>query len=296
MQLTENMEAPTLRHLLFSIALVLIASQAQAANHVSIIAAENFYGDIAGQIAGADAVVTSILSNPDQDPHLFEASPSVARKLSDANVVIYNGVGYDPWISQMLSGAPRLGRKAIAVGELINKRDGDNPHVWYSPETAAALAKALTGELTVQDPQHSRDYQARLVVFLQSLEPINTRISDLRARYSEAAVTATEPVYGYVLNALNLQVKNQRFQLSVMNETEPRASDVAAFQDDLENRSVKALIYNQQTQSPLAQRMLSIARQANIPTVSVSEMQPGAMTYQAWISGSLDSLEEALKK
>lgn len=285
-----------MRHLLFSIALVLIASQAQAANHVSIIAAENFYGDIAGQIAGADAVVTSILSNPDQDPHLFEASPSVARKLSDANVVIYNGVGYDPWISQMLSGAPRLGRKAIAVGELINKRDGDNPHIWYSPETAAALAKALTGELTVQDPQHSRDYQARLEVFLQSLEPINTRISDLRARYSKAAVTATEPVYGYVLNALNLQVKNQRFQLSVMNETEPRASDVAAFQDDLENRSVKALIYNQQTQSPLAQRMLSIARQANVPTVSVSEMQPGAMTYQAWISGSLDSLEEALKK
>jgi zinc/manganese transport system substrate-binding protein len=290
------MEAPTLRHLLFSIALVLIASQAQAANHVSIIAAENFYGDIAGQIAGADAVVTSILSNPDQDPHLFEASPSVARKLSDANVVIYNGMGYDPWISQMLSGAPRLGREAIAVGELINKRDGDNPHVWYSPETAAALAKALTGELTVQDPQHSRDYQARFEVFLQSLEPINNRISDLRARYSKAAVTATEPVYGYVLNALNLQVKNQRFQLSVMNETEPRASDVAAFQDDLENRSVKALIYNQQTQSPLAQRMLSIARRANVPTVSVSEMQPGAMTYQAWISGSLDSLEEALKK
>lgn len=212
-------------------------------------------------------MVTSILSNPDQDPHLFEASPSVVRKLSDANVVIYNGVGYDPWISQMLSGAPRLGRKAIAVGEL-----------------------------TVQDPQHSRDYQARLEVFLQSLEPINTRISDLRARYSKAAVTATEPVYGYVLNALNLQVKNQRFQLSVMNETEPRASDVAAFQDDLENRSVKALIYNQQTQSPLAQRMLSIARQANVPTVSVSEMQPGAMTYQAWISDSLDSLEEALKK
>lgn len=296
MQLTENMEAPTLRHLLFSIALVLIASQAQAANHVSIIAAENFYGDIAGQIAGADAVVTSILSNPDQDPHLFEASPSVARKLSDANVVIYNGVGYDPWISQALSGAPRPGRKAIAVGELINKRDGDNPHIWYSPETAAALAKALTGELIVQDPQHSRDYQARLQVFLQSLEPINTRISDLRASYSEVAVTATEPVYGYVLNAFNLQVKNQRFQLSVMNETEPRASDVAAFQDDLENRSVKALVYNQQTQSPLAQRMLSIARQTNVPTVSVSEMQPGAMTYQAWIAGSLDSLEEALKK
>ncbi|WP_236470522.1 metal ABC transporter solute-binding protein, Zn/Mn family [Pseudomonas syringae] len=296
MQLTENMEAPTLKHLLFSIALVLIASQAQAANHVSIIAAENFYGDIAGQIAGADAVVTSILSNPDQDPHLFEASPSVARKLSDANVVIYNGVGYDPWISQALSGAPRPGRKAIAVGELINKRNGDNPHIWYSPETAAALAKALTGELIVQYPQHSRDYQARLEVFLQSLEPINTRISDLRASYSEVAVTATEPVYGYVLNALNLQVKNQRFQLSVMNETEPRASDVAAFQYDLENRSVKALVYNQQTQSPLAQRMLSIARQTNVPTVSVSEMQPGAMTYQAWIAGSLDSLEEALKK
>lgn len=289
-----KMETPTLKYLLFLIALLSFAPLTQAASPVSIIAAENFYGDIAKQIAGPDADVSSILSNPDQDPHQFEASPSVARNLSDSAIVIYNGVGYDPWISQLLNAAPRPGRKAIVVGDLIHKKEGENPHIWYATDTAAALAKALATELSIQAPQHASDYQARLRVFLQSLEPIDARISVLRARFSKVAVTATEPVYGYVLEAVNLEVRNQRFQLSVMNETEPRASDVAAFQDDLKNRRVKALIYNKQTQSPLAERMLSIATQSNVPTVAITEMQPTEVTYQAWISGALDSLEEAL--
>lgn len=285
-----------MKTVLFCLVLGLLAPLAQAASPVRVIAAENFYADIASQIAGPDALVSSILSNPQQDPHAFEASPSVARKLADATLVIYNGVGYDPWVSQLLSAAPRPGRTAIAVGELIGVREGQNPHIWFAPRTMVALAKALAAELSAQDPAHTAGYQARLQVFLQSLEPIDAKLANLNARFSKVAVTATEPVYGYVLEGLGLEVRNPRFQLSVMNETEPRASDIAAFQDDLQNRQVKALIYNAQTQSPLAQRMRSIASQAGIPTVAVTEMQPAAMNYQAWISTGLDSLEQALQK
>jgi zinc/manganese transport system substrate-binding protein len=103
-------------------------------------------------------------------------------------------------------------------------------------------------------------------------------------------------VYGYVLQAVGAQVRNQRFQLSVMNETEPSASDVAAFQDDLQNHRVRALVYNRQTASPLAERMLAIARQADVPTVAVTEMLPAGLTYQAWLLGSLNTLQEALEK
>src|SRR5580658_4347508 len=103
------------------------------ADPVKIVAAENFYGDIATQIGGASVKVTSILSNPDQDPHLFEASPSVARALSSASLVIDNGLGYDPWMMPLLSTAGSAHRQVIVVGDLAHKQAGDNPHLWYDP-------------------------------------------------------------------------------------------------------------------------------------------------------------------
>jgi len=272
------------------------ALQAQATDRISIIAAENFYGDVAQQIAGPDADVSSILNNPDQDPHQFEVSPSVARSLSNASLVIYNGIGYDPWIEQLLSAAPRPDRTAIVVADLAGKHDGENPHVWYSTDAISALANALAAQLCARDPLHASDYRARLSVFLRSLDPIAVQVAGLRTRFPTFAVTATEPVYGYALQTLGADVRNQRFQLSVMNETEPRASDVAAFQDDLENHRVKALVYNQQTTSPLAERMLAIARQSGVPSVAVTEMPPAGLTYQAWLLRSLDALQEALEK
>ena len=114
-----------------------------AAKPVKIVAAENFYGDIARQIGGPDVQVTSILSNPDQDPHLFEVSPSVGRDVSAARIVIYNGIDYDPWMEKMLGAARSAHRKTIVVAALAGKKTGDNPHIWYDPATMLALAKAL---------------------------------------------------------------------------------------------------------------------------------------------------------
>ncbi|MGY4494468.1 metal ABC transporter solute-binding protein, Zn/Mn family [Pseudomonas sp. TE3610] len=285
-----------MKKLVFWLALMACVLQAHATERVSIVAAENVYGDIARQIAGPDADVSSILSNPDQDPHQFDVSPSVARSLSHASLVIYNGLGYDAWIEQLLSAAPRPDRKAIVVAQLLGKHAGENPHVWYSRDAMAALADTLAAELGVQDPLHAPGYQTRLNAFHRSLAPIAVMVADLKIRFPTVAVTATEPVYGYVLQAVGAQVRNQRFQLSVMNETEPSASDVAAFQDDLQNHRVRALVYNRQTASPLAERMLAIARQADVPTVAVTEMLPAGLTYQAWLLGSLNTLQEALEK
>ena len=113
------------------------------ANPIKIVAAENFYGDIAKQIGGPDVSVSSILSNPDQDPHLFEVSPSVGRDVAAARVVIYNGIDYDPWMEKLLAAARSASRKTIVVAELVGKRTGDNPHIWYDPATMPALAKTL---------------------------------------------------------------------------------------------------------------------------------------------------------
>ena len=114
------------------------AASQNDSDSLSVVAAENFYGDIARQLAGPEARVTSILSNPDEDPHLFEASPSVARAVSAARILIYNGADYDPWMVKLLSAARSKDRQVVVVADLVHARSGDNPHLWYAPANVAA--------------------------------------------------------------------------------------------------------------------------------------------------------------
>ncbi|MDL2410275.1 zinc ABC transporter substrate-binding protein [Rhizobium calliandrae] len=275
---------------------LLLATTAQATDPITIVAAENFYGDVAQQIAGPEVTVSSILSNPDQDPHEFEASPSVARGLSAASLVVYNGADYDPWMSDLIGALPRPERKTIVVADLIGKKTGDNPHIWYDPQTMPAFAKALAEQLSALDPAHAADYQQRLATFEKSLEPIHAKIASLKTRLAGVPVTATEPVFGYTLEALGTEVRNQAFQLAVMNGTEPSASDVAAFQDDLKNHKVKVLIYNSQASDPLADRMLSLAKEAQVPVVGATETEPPGTKFQDWVMGELDAIGKAVKE
>ena len=258
------------------------------------VAAAHFYGDIAQQIGGAEVKVTSVLSNPDQDPHLFEASLSVARGISAARIVIYNGVDYDPWMEKLLGAARNADRKTIVVADLLRRKPGDNPHIWYDPAAMLALAQALADSLASADPMHQAGYQKRLAAFQASVQPIQAKIATLRTRLAGTPVTATEPVFGYMLAALGMEVRNQSFQLSVMNDTEPSASDIAAFEDDLKTRKAKLLVYNTQASNPVAARMEKLARASRVPVVGATETEPAGKGYQAWMLGELDAIDRAL--
>src|ERR1700727_1651256 len=167
------------------------------ADPVRVVAAENFYGDMANQIGGANVAVTSILSNPDDDPHLFEASPETAKALSDAKVVIVNGVDYDPWMEKLLGASKGAGRKEIVVAALVGRKPGDNPHLWYDPAYMKAAGKALAADLTAVDPAHKADYEQGEVKFMDSLKPLDDKIATMRKSYAGQPVTASEPVFGY---------------------------------------------------------------------------------------------------
>jgi len=276
------------------VAALLGAAPAWAMNPIPIVAAENFYGDVAQQIGGPDVTVTSILSNPDEDPHLFEASPSVARAMSGARIVIYSGIDYDPWVAKLLGATRGTNRKSIDVAALIGKRSGDNPHIWYAPHTMLTLAKTLADDLSTADPAHRSAYEQRLARFQQSIEPIETKITVLRGRLAGTPVTATEPLFGYMFDALGMQVRNQSFQLAVMNSTEPSASDVAGFESDLKAHKVKLLIYNSQASDPIAERMVKLAKASHIPVVGATETEPPGKTYQQWMASGLDAVGRAL--
>ncbi|ALP63871.1 MULTISPECIES: metal ABC transporter solute-binding protein [Paraburkholderia] len=277
---------------------VFVFASGQAAHaqdtKIPVVAAENFYGDVVQQLGGDRVDVTSILSNPDQDPHLFEASPKTARALQHASLVVYNGADYDPWMAKLLNVSKNDKRKTIVAAELIGKKSGDNPHLWYDPSTMPAVARAVSAALASADPAHKAAYDANLAKFLDSLKPIADKVAALRGQYAHVSVTATEPVFGYMSDAIGLDMRNQRFQLATMNDTEASASDIAAFERDLRERRVRALIYNSQATEALTKRMLKLAQQSHVPTVSVTETQPAGKNYQQWMLAQLDALGNAL--
>ena len=274
--------------------LLAVSAGAARAQPLTVVAAENFYGDIARQIGGDNVSVTSILASPGQDPHLFELSASVARDVSRAGLVIENGLGYDAWMDRLVQAARLRPRRVIVVASLLRRRAGDNPHLWFDPAAMPALAHALCAGYSESDPAHAADYAQRLARFSAAMAPVAAKIALLRQKLQGAEVMATEPVFGYMIAALGMVSHDQRFQLAVMNETEASASDVAAFEDGLRSRRVRLLIVNRQASSAVADRMKSVALAAGVPVVSASETEPAGLSYQAWMLAELGALEAAL--
>jgi zinc/manganese transport system substrate-binding protein len=277
------------------VAMAVCALSAPAfADPVTVVAAENFYGDLASQIGGANVTVTSILSNRDEDPHLFEASPETAKALTGAKVVIANGVDYDPWMEKLLSAHKAPGRKEIVVGTLVGHKPGDNPHLWYDPAYMKAAGKALVADLQAVDPAHKADYEQGYLKFLDSMKPIDDKIAAMRKSYAGQPITASEPVFGYQAGLIGLKVRNEKYALAIMNNAEPTPSEVAGFENDLKGKKVKAMLYNAQASEPAVGKLVQLAKDNGIPVVGVSETEPSGSTYQAWMMGQLDTLDKAL--
>jgi zinc/manganese transport system substrate-binding protein len=296
---SKNEGIPAMKTIIgLSFAVLLVAalsSDARAADgKITVVAAENFYGDIARQIGGDQVEVVSIMSNPDQDPHLFETTPGIVRQIADAQIVIFNGADYDPWMEKLLKAAPRPKRSVIVAANLVRVKAGENPHVWYDPATMPAVAKSLAAALTAADPAHKSDYEARLAAFIASLKPLNEKIAAIRDKYAGASVTASEPVFGYMAGALKLKMRNERFQLAIMNDTEPSARDVAAFEQDLKTHKVRVLFYNKQASSKVVQHLVELAQEAKVPVVGITETAPPGMSFQEWMLTQLNDTEKAL--
>jgi zinc/manganese transport system substrate-binding protein len=271
-----------------------VFARTTASAAIGIVAAENVYGDLAQRLGGQHVRVTSILSNPDQDPHLFEVSPSIARALSGADIVVANGIGYDPWMQGLLAASASPGRSVLVVAALAGRRDGDNPHLWYDPAVIPVYARTLSAELARRDPADAAFYAGRLRDTLSAIAPVAQRAAQMRVRYAGVPVTATEPVFGEMARAIGLAMRNERFQRAVMNDTEPAASDVAAMETDLRRHRVRLLITNSQASDSAAQRLAEVAARAGVPTVGVTETEPSGRDYTAWMLGELDAVAAAL--
>lgn len=267
---------------------------------IHIVAAENFYGGVAQQIGGDQVEVTSILTNPDQDPHLFTVDPATARAVENADVIIMSGIDYDPWMDS-LEKAHRPKNKSmkqfvIKASDLIGAKEGDNPHIWYKPETMPAVARDLAHFLVENDKPHAAEFQKRLADFLATLSPVQAKVAALKARLAGTDVVATEPVYGYMAAALGFRMHAMDFQDHVMNNVEPSARETADFENLLKQHKVKLLFYNSQASDPIAERMKDLAHSSGIPVVGVTETEPANTTFASWMLTQLDEVEKALSR
>jgi zinc/manganese transport system substrate-binding protein len=261
-----------------------------------VVAAENVYGDIAQQIGGAHVHVTSILSDPRADPHLFEPGSSNGLAVATAQVVIQNGLGYDAFMTRLENAAPNAQRSVLTIADVLGVSGRDaNPHLWYDVPALGRIARAIAATLERADPAHRTAYRAGLTRFEASLGPLRREVAHIRASFGGSNVAYTEPVPGYLIDAAGLKnLAPASFTRAIEEGTEPPPEAVAAMNALMTGRRVKVLLYNSQAVSPITSRMRTEAARAHVPIVGVTETLPPQRSFQQWQLAQARQLAAAL--
>jgi zinc/manganese transport system substrate-binding protein len=264
---------------------------------ITAIGAENEYANVIGQVGGRYVHAEAIMSNPDTDPHTFEASASVAREISQAKLVVQNGVGYDTWAATIENAAPNPGRKVINVQHLLGLPDSTpNPHLWYKPSTMPAVARAIARDLAAIESAHAAYFTASAARFTASLTAWDKAIAAFRATHPGTPVATTEPVADYMLQAAGTDnLTPWTLQADIMNGVDPSPQDVAAQRSLFTEHKVRVFLYNQQVTDSLTRSYISLARASGIPVVGVYETMPvPGYDYQSWMMAEVRALQAAV--
>jgi len=261
------------------------------------VGAENEYANVIAQVGGKYVQASAIMSNPNTDPHTFEASASVAREVSAAQLVVQNGVGYDTFMNTIENAASSSSRKVIVVQDLLGlPADTPNPHLWYEPSTMPAVANAIASDLAAIAPAHASYFKANAAAFTASLAAWNNAIAAFKAQYPNTPVATTEPVADYMLQAAGADNRTPfAFQADIMNGTDPSAQDVAIERSLFTQHEVKVLLYNQQVTDSLTESFITLAQANGIPVVGVYETMPvPGFDYQSWMLAEVQDLQKAV--
>jgi zinc/manganese transport system substrate-binding protein len=265
---------------------------------LDVVASTNVYGDITAQIGGAHVGVTSVLSDPNADPHLFEPGTQNGLAVAEAKVVIQNGAGYDDFMGRLESASPSSGRVVVTIADVLGVHGRDaNPHLWYDVPRLPRIAGAIAAGLEEADPKHAAAYRDGLDRFVKSLRSLDEEVRRIRTRYAGRPIAYTEPVPGYLVAALGLRnLAPASFTRAIQNGSEPPAEAVASMNALIAGHRVDVLLYNSQAVSPITLRVRAAAQQAGIPVVGVTETLRPHLTFQQWQLDQARSLQRTLAR
>jgi zinc/manganese transport system substrate-binding protein len=265
---------------------------------IAVVGAESQYANVIAQVGGAFVTATAVQSNPNTDPHSFEASPSVARTVAGARLVVQNGLGYDTFMERVESASPSAGRRVIDVQKLLGLPDSTaNPHLWYSPRTMPAVARAVAGDLSAIAPAHAAYFRANAAAFERSLIPWDRAIARFAAEHPGTPVASTEPVGDYMLEAADARnLTPVGLQADIMNGVDPAPQAVTLQEGLFADHRVKVLAYNQQVTDSLTQSFLEAATRNGVPVVGVYETMPAGYDYQSWMLAEMQAVSRAVER
>ncbi len=270
---------------------------APANGTIIAVGAESEYADVIAQVGGKYVQASAIMSNPNTDPHTFEASASTGRLVNAARLVVQNGLGYDTFMDTIEKAVPDSGRRTIVVQKLLGLPDSTpNPHLWYDPATMPKVADAIADNLAAIQPGHAAYFKANAKTFTSSLQSWIDAIGSFKQQYPGTPVATTEPVADYLLQALGADNKTPgAFQADVMNGTDPSAQDVAIERSLFTQHKVSVFLYNQQVTDSLTESFISLAHANHIPVVGVYETMPEpGYHYQSWMLAEVRALHNAV--
>jgi zinc/manganese transport system substrate-binding protein len=264
---------------------------------VRVVAAENFWGSLAAQVGGEHASVTSIIANPDTDPHVYEATPGDARAIATAQYVIANGAGYDAWVQKLADANPVAGRRLLVVGDLFARKQGDNPHLWYSPSYVSGFIDRVAADLGGLDAADAAYFTAQAAQLKTvRMKAYFDAIATIKQRYAGTRVGATESVFAYLAADTGLDlITPAGYMKSISEGADPSAADKAEVQREIAGREIKVLVFNSQNSTPDVLGLVGMARAAGIAVLQITEtLTPRGATFQDWQTRQLEELLQAL--
>jgi zinc/manganese transport system substrate-binding protein len=266
---------------------------------IDVVAAENFWGSLAEQLGGTHVKVTSIINNPDADPHDYEPTAADGRAIAAAQLVIVNGVGYDAWATKLADANPSSSRTTLTVGELVGAKEGDNPHRWYNPADVRKVIDQITADYKKIDPADAAFFDSQHSgVLSTNLKAYFDTINQIKTDYAGTPVGASESIFAMLAPALGLNLLTPASFLTAISEgSDPTAADKATADQQIKTRQIKVYVYNSQNATPDVQAQVDEAKAAGIPVTTITEtLTPAGASFQDWQVAQLTALKQALAR
>jgi zinc/manganese transport system substrate-binding protein len=264
---------------------------------ITVVAAENFWGSLAEQLGGSHVKVTSIINNPDADPHDYEPTAADGRTIAAAKLAIINGVGYDAWATKLADANPSSTRTTLTVGDLVGAKEGDNPHRWYNPDNVKTVIDQITADYKKIDPANAGFFDTQHnSVLSTNLKTYFDAISQIKASYAGTPVGASESIFAMLSPALGLNLLTPPDFLKAISEgSDPTAGDKATIDQQIKTKQIKVYVYNSQNATPDIKAQVDEAKAAGIPVTTITEtLTPAGASFQDWQVAQLGGLKQAL--
>jgi zinc/manganese transport system substrate-binding protein len=273
------------------------SSSGSSGGKLQVVAAENFWGSIASQLGGSKVAVSSIIVNPNTDPHSYEPTASDGVAIARSQMAIVNGIGYDTWARKLLAANPSSARVVLDAGSVLGLKEGENPHQWYSPSSVQSVIGQIVADYKRLDPAHAAYFDQRRASFqTQDMAEYNRLRSEIRARYGGVPVGYSESIFQPLGQDLGLKLLTPySFAKAIAEGIDVSAADKQTVDRQAEGRAIEVWVYNSQNATPDVQRVNQLARAAHIPITTITEtLSPASATFEQWQAAEMSRLLQAL--